>query len=102
MQIRSGRQVIVRGIAFDGGYGVTEVVFSPDGGKNWQAAQLGKDLGRYSFREWSVAFTPKHKGSHELLVRAVNRIGQSQPINPLLNPGGYMRNVVESTHVVAV
>ena len=102
MQIKSGRQTIVRGIAFDGGYGVTEVAFSPDGGQNWQAAQLGKDLGRYSFREWSVAFTPKHKGNHELLVRAVNRIGQGQPLSQLVNPGGYMRNVVESTHVVAV
>jgi sulfite dehydrogenase len=102
MQIKSGRQVIVRGIAFDGGYGVTEVAFSPDGGQNWQTAQLGKDLGRYSFREWSVAFTPKRKGNHELLVRAVNRIGQGQPLSPLVNPGGYMRNVVESTHVVAV
>jgi hypothetical protein len=49
-----------------------------------------------------VAFTPKHKGSHELLVRAVNRIGQGQPLSPLVNSGGYMRNVVESTHVVAV
>ena len=102
MQIKSGRQVIVRGIAFDGGYGVTEVAFSPDSGKNWLAAQLGKDWGRYSFREWSVAFTPKQKGKHELLVRAVNRIGQSQPLSPLVNPGGYMRNVVESTHVIAV
>ncbi|RFC32813.1 MAG: sulfite dehydrogenase (cytochrome) subunit SorA apoprotein [Candidatus Nitrotoga sp. SPKER] len=102
MQIKSGRQVIVRGIAFDGGYGVTEVAFSPDGGQNWQTAQLGKDLGRYSFREWSVAFTAKRKGNHELLVRAINRIGQGQPLSPLVNPGGYMRNVVESTHVVAV
>jgi len=102
MYVRSGRKAIVRGIAFDGGYGVTEVAFSPDGGKNWQTAQLGKELGRYSFREWNVSFTPKHKGKHELLVRAVNRIGQSQPLSPLVNPGGYMRNAVESTHVVAV
>ena len=101
-QVRSGRQTVVRGIAFDGGYGVNEVAFSADGGKNWQAAQLGKDLGRYSFREWSAAFTPKRKGGHELLVRAVNRIGQGQPSSALWNPTGYMRNVVESTRVVAV
>jgi len=102
MYVWSGRPVTVRGIAFDGGYGVAEVAFSPDGGKNWETTQLGKDLGRYSFREWSATFTPKHSGKHELLVRAVNRIGQSQPLSPLLNPDGYMRNVVESTHVVAV
>ncbi|HEU4376454.1 MAG TPA: molybdopterin-dependent oxidoreductase [Telluria sp.] len=102
MHVRTGRQTVVRGIAFDGGYGVSEVAFSADGGKNWQAAQLGKDLGRYSFREWSAAFTPKQKGNHELLVRAVNRIGQSQPARALWNAAGYMRNVVESTRVVAV
>lgn len=100
--VRTGRQTVVRGIAFDGGYGVSEVAFSSDGGKNWQGAQLGKDLGRYSFREWSAAFTPKQKGNHELLVRAVNRIGQSQPASALWNAAGYMRNVVESTRVVAV
>lgn len=101
-QVRSGRQAVVRGIAFDGGYGVTEVAFSPDGGTSWQAAQLGKDLGRYSFREWSAAFTPKRKGEYQLQVRAVNRIGQGQPASALWNPPGYMRNVVESTRVVAV
>ena len=40
-------------------------------------------------------------GNHELKVRAVNRIGQSQPIEPLWNPAGYMRNVVETVRVTA-
>lgn len=101
-QLKSGRPTVVRGMAFDGGYGVNEVAFSSDGGNNWQAAQLSKSLGRYSFREWSATFTPAQKGNYELLVMAVNRIGQSQPASALWNPAGYMRNVVESTHVVAV
>ena len=101
-QVHSGRQVEVSGIAFDGGHGVTEVAFSADGGKSWQAAQLGPDLGRYSFRRWHAAFTPPAKGKYELKVRAVNRIGQSQPMDALWNAAGYMRNVVESTHVVAI
>ncbi|WP_440963137.1 molybdopterin-dependent oxidoreductase [Massilia sp. GER05] len=101
-QLARGRQTVVRGIAFDGGYGVTDVAFSSDAGKTWQAAQLGKDLGRYSFREWSTVFTPSRKGEHVLLVRATNRIGQGQPSTALWNPPGYMRNVVESVRVVAV
>ena len=100
MQVKAGRETVVRGIAFDGGYGISEVAFSPDGGKTWQAARLGKDLGRYSFREWTAAFTPKRKGAYDLKVRAVNRIGQSQPMTALWNPMGYMRNVVESTRVL--
>jgi hypothetical protein len=34
-------------------------------------------------------------------VRAANNIGQSQPLEALWNPSGYMRNVVETTHVTA-
>jgi hypothetical protein len=40
-------------------------------------------------------------GMHEIKVRAVNVIGQSQPDQPLWNPAGYMRNVVETTRVRA-
>ena len=90
----------LRGIAFDGGYGISDVVVSADGGATWIGAELGEDLGKYSFREWKarVALPP---GKHRLKVRATNRIGQSQPLEPLWNPGGYMRNVVETTNVTA-
>jgi DMSO/TMAO reductase YedYZ molybdopterin-dependent catalytic subunit len=101
-RLHSGKPVVVRGIAFDGGYGITEVAFSSDGGKSWQSAQLGKDLGRYSFRGWSASFTPPRKGAYELRVRAINRAGQSQPMTALWNPAGYMRNVVETVRVTAV
>ncbi|AJG24305.1 molybdopterin-dependent oxidoreductase [Cupriavidus basilensis] len=100
-RVPAGRQTVLRGIAFDGGHGVDEVALSTDGGRTWRAAQLGKDLGRYSFREWTAAFTPPRKGEYELKVRASNRIGQSQPLTALWNPAGYMRNVVETTRVVA-
>ena len=98
-QVKAG-DVALRGIAFDGGYGVSDVEISADGGKSWQAATLGEDVGKYSFREWKTTMLLQ-KGEHTLMVRAVNRIGQSQPMEPLWNPAGYMRNVVERTRVVA-
>jgi DMSO/TMAO reductase YedYZ molybdopterin-dependent catalytic subunit len=101
-KIPAGRETVVRGIAFDGGYGITEVALSVDGGRTWSEAKLGKDLGKYSFREWIASFRPQKKGRYELMVRAVNRIGQSQPLLSLWNPPGYMRNVVETTRVIAV
>jgi hypothetical protein len=91
----------VRGIAFDGGKGNREVQFSSDGGKTWRAASLGQDLGRYSFREWHADFTPKNAGDYELKVRATNMAGDTQPLEPLWNPAGYMRNVVETIRVTA-
>ncbi len=96
-----GRNLTLRGIAFDGGYGITEVLVSEDGGRNWAQARLGRDLGKYSFREWTLLFTPRRAGLYELKVKATNRIGQSQPLEALWNPAGYMRNVVETVRVTA-
>jgi sulfite dehydrogenase (cytochrome) subunit A len=44
---------------------------------------------------------PQNEGAYELKVCAANRIGQSQPLTPLWNPSGYMRNVVETVRVTA-
>jgi sulfite dehydrogenase len=99
-KVNAKTETLVKGIAFDGGYGITEVSLSSDEGQNWSAAKLGPDLGRYSFREWQTAVRLP-AGKHELKVRAVNRIGQSQPMAPLWNPTGYMRNVVETVRVQA-
>ncbi len=100
-RLRAGQLAVVRGIAFDGGQGIREVAYSLDGGQSWRGAKLGADMGRYSFREFTFGFTPE-KGSHDLRVRAWNRSGQSQPMEALWQPAGYMRNVVESVKVVAV
>lgn len=98
-QLTKGQSTTVKGIAFDGGYGIQQVLFSEDGGRNWREAELGKDLGKYSFRQWTIPFKPKKPGNFELKVKATNRIGQSQPLEALWNSSGYMRNVVETTHI---
>lgn len=95
----AGKSAAIRGIAFDGGEGITDVQFSGDGGHSWQSTTLGEDLGRFSFREWKINFTPPSKGPVLWKVRAFNRIGQSQPMEPLWNPAGYMRNVVETINL---
>jgi sulfite dehydrogenase (cytochrome) subunit A len=98
--LKAGTDFPLRGIAFDGGYGIASVDVSSDGGRSWKAATLGEDLGKYSFREWRTIVNLQ-KGDHVLMVRATNRIGQSQPMEALWNSAGYMRNAVEATHVIA-
>jgi sulfite dehydrogenase len=99
-KVNAKTDTLVKGIAFDSGNGITDVLLSTDEGQTWSAAKLGPDLGRYSFRQWqTVVQLPP--GKHELKVRAINRIGQSQPMAPLWNPPGYMRNVVETVRVQA-
>ena len=97
--MKTNRQELLRGIAFDGGAGIREVLVSIDGGNQWRAASLGPDLGRYSFREWQASVSFSRPGPVDLLVKATNRIGESQPMEALWNPSGYMRNVVERTRV---
>ena len=99
-QIAAGRDIKVRGIAFDGGAGIRDVAYSIDGGRTWREAQLGKELSRYSFREFSFGFTPS-RGDYDLRVRATTRSAETQPYDAKWQPAGYMRNVIESVRVTA-
>ncbi|UVM07356.1 molybdopterin-dependent oxidoreductase [Pseudomonas laurylsulfatiphila] len=89
----------LKGIAFDGGVGVNKVEVSIDGGATWRKSTLGQDLGRFSFREWTLPITFTRKGVTQLMVRASNRAGETQPLQAGWNPGGYRRHVVETRHV---
>lgn len=100
MTVPAGREIKLRGIAFDGGSGIREVLVSDDAGRTWRAATLGENLGNYSFREWTLPYKPA-SGKVTLLVKATNRLGESQPAEALWNPAGYMRNVIESTTLTA-
>ena len=99
-KVAAGQPTLLKGIAFDGGTGIKEVAVSTDGGQTWAPAKLGQDLGKYSFREWQLPVTLA-AGPHELMVRATSNGGKTQPMKPLWNPAGYMRNVVETVRVTA-
>ena len=98
--VKAGQQITLRGIAFDGGTGIKSVAVSTDDGKSWTDAKLGQDLGKYSFREWTLPVTLA-AGPHVLMARATSNGGKTQPLQPLWNPAGYLRNVVEKTRVTA-
>src|SRR5467141_2658310 len=98
--LQVGASTLARGIAFGGDSGVSRVDFSSDGGKSWQAAALGTDEGKYSFRQWQHRFTPPTKGNQVLMIRCTSSGGEAQPDTPNWNPSGFMRNVIERTAVV--
>jgi len=98
-KVKTG-QITLKGIAFNGGSGIKQVDVSTDGGKTWAPAKLGQDLGKYSFREWSLPVSLA-AGEHVLQVRATGNDGKTQPDKAGWNPAGYMRNVIESTRVTA-
>jgi len=101
-EIAANRSLTLKGIAFDGGTGIKRVELSTDGGKTWIDTTLGKDLGKYSFREWQFAGLTLPVGNHQLKVRATSNGGEVQPLEAQWNPNGYLRTVVETTHVTAI
>jgi len=101
-RLKAGKLLELMGIAFSGGYSIKEVLVSVDGGMTWRPARLGKDLGRYSWVQWHYPWQPEKPGSHSVMVRAVNSIGESQPMQSLWNPSGYLWNKIEKHDFIVV
>lgn len=101
-RLSAGRSLQVRGIAWDGGAGIARVEYSIDGGLGWRSAELGSDLGRFSFREWKFSLTPRERGALAVLVRATNRLGATQPQELIRNPAGYHHNIIQRLAVEVV
>jgi DMSO/TMAO reductase YedYZ molybdopterin-dependent catalytic subunit len=94
--VRADAAVVLGGVAWDAGYGVSMVEVSIDGGKTWSEATLGEDLGNFAFRPWTYRFAPKTAGKIVATARAINKIGQTQTTTLIQNPAGYHHNVIHS------
>jgi sulfite dehydrogenase (cytochrome) subunit A len=92
-------ELTIRGIAFDSGSGIRAVDLSANGGKNWTSAKLGKNIGNYAFRPWTITLSHLKNGPVQLMARATANSGEIQPIVQPWNPGGYARNVIEVVNV---
>ena len=101
-RFRTGEIADVRGVAWDGGYGIARVEVSTDGGATWRDSTLGPDGGRFGFRSFSHRFTADASGTRRIMAKATNRIGQTQVDTLIFNPAGYHNNVVRPTTVTIV
>lgn len=97
--VKFKQKLALKGIAFDSGSGIKQVQVSADGGTTWTTAKLGKDLGRFSFREWQLDYIPTQKEAVALMVKATSNNGETQPMTATWNPGGYLRNAVETIKI---
>ena len=96
--LKAGTKTLVRGIAFGGDSGVKSVELSVDGGTSWLPTVLGRDEGKYSFRQWQAEVTPS-AGDIALMVRCTNDGGLVQPMANNWNPSGFMHNGIETVHL---
>ncbi len=92
----------IKGVAWDGGDGITDVEISTDAGHSWQQAALMQNYGRFSWRHWRYQFTPKAAGEYSVMVRASSHSGNSQPLVAVANPSGYHHNAVQKITIKVV
>jgi len=103
-KIYHNSEVVVRGVAWDGGFGIKKVLVSLDNGKTWEESILKENLGRYSFREFRYSFKPTKYGKLNIMAKAVNSLGQEQPLSKDIgwNHGGYKYNGIQVVNVEVV
>jgi len=101
-QVARGKPLEVRGVAWDGGAGIAKVEVSTDGVK-WMPAKLGKDLGKFSFREFALTVPTKDAGAAlVVMARATSNSGETQVNELIHNPAGYHHNVIQRLYVEVV
>ncbi len=98
-RVRRGEPAQLRGKAWDGGAGIAAVQVSTDGRQSWREAALGRDLGRFAWREFHLPLDTSRSGSLEIAVRARSRNGATQPDKLVFNPAGYHDNIVQTVRV---
>jgi DMSO/TMAO reductase YedYZ molybdopterin-dependent catalytic subunit len=94
-RIARGRPATLRGWSWDGGSGIARVEVSLDGGRSWRDAGLGKDLGRYAWREFHLPLDTTSAGPIAIAVRAHARSGAVQPGKLVPNAPGYHHNAIQ-------
>jgi DMSO/TMAO reductase YedYZ molybdopterin-dependent catalytic subunit len=91
----AGAPLAVRGHAWSGHTPLAKVELSIDGGASWQAAELGPLPDTFAWRRFTATIAPLPAGSIEIIARASDAAGRSQPPDSVpWNPKGYCNNTV--------
>ena len=103
-QITANSNVLVKGVAFDSGHGIKEVLISLDGGKTWENSELEHELSPHAFRVFKFQFKAKTKGKVTIMAKAINTLGEAQPFAHEIqwNHGGYKYNGIDSVTITVV
>ena len=98
--LESGRRQVLTGRSWSGTRGIRQVEVSVDGGVSWRRAEPVGASGATGWQRWSVPWRPA-AGSYELLARATDRAGATQPGVAPYNTLGYLFGAV-ARHPVTV
>jgi len=109
----AARTITLTGRSWSGAAPIVRVEVSIDGGATWRRAELhdrrgaGHGAGRgrtrdLSWTRWSYRWRRPAVGSHELLARASDAAGRTQPLVAAYNDGGYLFDAVVRHPVTVV
>ena len=104
-KLNKNSQTVVRGVAWDDGHGIKNVMVSIDAGKTWEEALLDDgSQGRYGYRAFRFSFKPKTFGKVTIMAKAINKIGKAQPFAKDIpwNHGGYKYNGIDEVTVEVI
>lgn len=89
--------IAINGKAWSGaGKKITRVEFSSNG--NWEEAEILNQVGKFAWTNWRYHWDAK-PGDHLLMCRASDESGETQPIIPPWDLGGFGNNAVQSVKV---
>jgi sulfane dehydrogenase subunit SoxC len=71
---------------------------STDDGATWADAALGEPVSAHAWRGWTYQWQAE-PGEHELLCRATDAAGNTQPAEPEWNLDGFCNNAVQRVPV---
>ena len=86
--VPAGRCTTLTGRSWSGQAPIARVDVSTDGGATWRPARLRGPNLPHVWTRWELPWTPE-PGRHELLARATDRSGLTQPAAVPFNEGGY-------------
>lgn len=110
-QVPAARSVELTGRSWSGAAPIARVDVSTDGGRTWSAARLraGRGHGRghgaragHGWTQWTHTWRSPRTGTHELLARATDVRGRTQPDVAAFNPNGYFFDAVVRHPVTVV
>jgi DMSO/TMAO reductase YedYZ molybdopterin-dependent catalytic subunit len=93
-EIRRARHVEVTGRSWSGAGHIQRVDVSTDGGLSWSRAKGLPARPSAGWTQWGHVWHDPTPGPHELLARATDVAGRTQPLVSPVNDGGYFFDAV--------
>jgi DMSO/TMAO reductase YedYZ molybdopterin-dependent catalytic subunit len=92
--------VLLEGRAWCGRAPIARAEVSDDAGETWADAEIDRDLdNRWAWVRWSFPWEPPRDGAFTLCCRATDEAGETQPLEPDWNLGGFENNAVQRVPV---